>query len=434
MAKVLANETKVASMLQNNSLLIEVGGSIRRIELKDFLEAINQGDELMLRQVAWGVPIKDKIQSSTNWGRIGNLQAWEEYKSMCGRFLVTEDGRAAKLHQNDSTVYADGTALDQTKGNVMFIAPRLYYRVQEDSVTGVPTLWMSQVPIGGDYIGNADNGRYNVVAAYKSYRLGTKLVSRSGYAPTGSRTIEQNWTDAQGNGPNWGLQDYNLRKLMVMLLLSEFGDSNAQKVIGGGVGGTTSAALWELTSGLLTGATATMGDNSGKIPIVVGENLGVDTCRVSLMGLEDVYGWQWEQIQGVYYGNSANAEQTGSEAFIYEGNRMPTSVELTTKPKGEFRQLARLTSSGYIKELISGKNFDWLGSVIGGDSSSYWASYNYGSTTGQLCLAGGNSAYGALCGLVDVAASAAFSDSGSARGSRLAYFGNLTFVDGRNIV
>ena len=93
MAKVLANETKVASRRQNNSLLIEVGGSIRRIELKDFLEAINQGDELMLRQVAWGVPIKDKIQSSTNWGRIGNLQAWEEYKSMCGRFLVTEDGR-----------------------------------------------------------------------------------------------------------------------------------------------------------------------------------------------------------------------------------------------------------------------------------------------------------------------------------------------------
>lgn len=433
MAKILANETKVASMLQDNSLLIEVGGSIRRIELKDFLQAINQGDELMLRQVAWGVPIKDKIQSSTNWGRVGNLQAWEEYKAMSGRYLVTEDGRAAKLHPNNSNIYADGTALDQTKGNVMFISPRLYYRVQEDSITGVPTLWMSQVPIGGDYIGNADNGRYNVVAAYKSYRLGTKLVSRSGYAPTGSRTIEQNWTDAQANGRDWGLQDYNHRKLMIMLTLSEFGDSNAQKVIGGGLGGTTSAALWDQTSSLPTGATAGLGDSFGKVPKNFG-GVGVDTCHVSLMGIEDPYGWQWEQIQGIYYGNSGNAEQTGSEAFIYEGNRMPTSVELTTKPKGEFRQLARLTSNGYIKELISGKNFDWLGSVIGGDSTSYWASYNYGNTTGQLCLAGGSSDHGATCGLVFVLSSNAFSYSHTLRGSRLAYFGDLTFVDGRNIV
>ena len=198
MAKVLANEQLVSSMLQDNSVLIEVGGSIRRIKLKDFMEAINQGDEMMLRQVAWGVPLKET--SNTYWGRVGNLQAWEEYRSMSGRFLVTEDGRAAKLNPNDSTRYADGTVLDEAKGNVMHISPRLYYRVQEDSITGIPTLWMSHIPIGGHFIGSANNGLHNVIGAYKAYKSSSKLVSRRGFAPTGSRTISQNWADAQGNG------------------------------------------------------------------------------------------------------------------------------------------------------------------------------------------------------------------------------------------
>ena len=32
------------------------------------MNAINNGDEQMLRQVAWGIPIKQSTQSSTNYG------------------------------------------------------------------------------------------------------------------------------------------------------------------------------------------------------------------------------------------------------------------------------------------------------------------------------------------------------------------------------
>ena len=113
--KALGNETKVSTMLRNNSILIEVGGSVRRIELDKFMDAINSGDEQLLRQVAWGVPIKQAIQSSTNYGVIGNLTAWQEYKLMSGRYLVTNDGKAAKLHPNDSSMYADGTVLDENQ-------------------------------------------------------------------------------------------------------------------------------------------------------------------------------------------------------------------------------------------------------------------------------------------------------------------------------
>ena len=78
---------------------------------------------------------------------IGNTAAWTEYKLYCGRYLVTNDGRAAKLSPTNSAVFADGTTVDETKGHVMWIGPRLYYRVQTDSVSGVPILWLSMLPI-----------------------------------------------------------------------------------------------------------------------------------------------------------------------------------------------------------------------------------------------------------------------------------------------
>jgi len=350
---------------------------------------------------------------------------------MSGRFLVTEDGRAGKLDPNDSTRYADGTPLDETKGNVMHISPRLYYRVQEDSITGIPTLWMSHIPIGGHYIGSANNGMHNVVAAYKAHRLVDKLVSRSGYAPTGGRTISQNWTDAQANGTDWGLQNYDHRKLMMQFLLSEFGDSNAQKVVGGGLGGTTNASLLAETSGLLTGATSTLGDNFGKIPVALSG--GVDTCRVNLMGIEDPYNWLGEQVQNAFFGNSANTKQDGTEMFTYEGNRMPTTAELETNPTGKYRQTTRPTSEMYIKDLMLGEHFDIIPKSTGGGSSTHWATYFYGNDTGQLFLVGGDSYPGAYSSLVCVNSLYAFSNSHSSRGTRLAYFGKLTFVNGAQI-
>ncbi|MFQ7086836.1 MAG: hypothetical protein ACLRTD_20510 [Bacteroides sp.] len=52
--KGLGNETLVTSILRSNTVLVEVGGSVRRITIENFMNAINNGDEQMLRQVAWG--------------------------------------------------------------------------------------------------------------------------------------------------------------------------------------------------------------------------------------------------------------------------------------------------------------------------------------------------------------------------------------------
>lgn len=436
MAKALGNETLMNSMLRSDSVMIEVGGNVRRISLENFMNAINTGNEQLLRQVAWGIPLKHKTQSSTAYGVIGNTSAWAEYKRMSGRYLVTNSGKASKLSPTNSALFADGTALDESKGHVMFISPRLYYLVQTDSVSGIPYLWLSMLPIGGHYIGGANGGMYNCIGAYKGSMAGNAFVSRSGVAPAGSRTINTFWNAAQINGKDWGLTDYDQRKLMMMLGLSEYGDTNIQAKLGYGVSGSSNMDLWGAASVLQTGATKSLGDNWGKINIslVNGSNTGVNCSRVNLMGIEDPYGWQWEDIQGVYCGNSANSAQNGSEIFIYKGNRLPTAAELATHPTGEYRQATRVTTGGWVQEIIAGENFDIFPARIGGGSTSYWADYSWANNTGQLVFWGGHALDGAYCGLASASSYYAWSYAYAVVGSRLAYYGNLTFITGAELM
>ncbi len=433
---VLGQETLVSDMLRTNSIMIEVGGSIRRITLDNFMNIINDGNEMLLRQVAWGVPIKQSIQSSTYWGVIGNTSAWQEFKRLSGRYLVTNAGKAAKLNPNDSNYYIDGTPVDESKGNIMVITPRLYYLVKNDEVTGTPVLWMSMLPIGGHYIGGAGGGMYNCIGAYKGHLLGSSLVSRSGYTPTGAQTITSFWNAAQTNGIDFGLTNYDHRKLMMMLGLSEYGDTNIQAKLGYGVGGSSATDLQAASLALLTGETKELGDSFGKIDIslVNGENVGVGCSRVNLMGIEDPYGWMFEMIQNIYCGNQANSGQDGTEVYIIEGNRMPTAAELASTPNGKYRQISRLTTSGYIKEEIIGEYFDLFPSnVIGGSSTSYWPDNSNFNADGQLVVWGGSSINGASSGPASVYSPYAFSYANQYIGSRLTYFGPLTFVNGANI-
>jgi hypothetical protein len=427
--KDLGTAQAVESMLKSNSVLVEIGGSIRRISLDKLMASINAGDDMLLRQVAWGVPLKQASQSSPEWGRVGNLTMWEEYKSRIGRYMVTAPGKAAKLSPSNSSIYADGTTLNESIGNKMAYGPGLFYRVLTDPVTSMPYLWMSMVPIGGHYLPPM------CVGAYKgSLDGGTKLVSRSGVAPAGSKNISQFWTAAQVNGNAWGLTNYDHRRMMMMWALSEYGNPNIQAKLGYGVAGSVQVDLWAQASTLLTGATKTMGDASGKIDITL--TGGTDCSRVNFFGIEDPYGWQSEMIQNVYFGSSANAGQDGTECFIYEGNRMPSAGELTTHPDGAYRQLVRPGTSNYVQRMLLGEYFDLIPEIVSSsaDSATYWCDYFWGNTTGQLLLWGGAANYGPRAGLGSAASNSAFSFSSAYFGARLAYYGPLEFMSGRELV
>lgn len=426
----LANASTVSSMLRTNKVLVEIDGSIRRITLDDLMTAINEGNEQLLRQVAWGVPIKDSIQSSPIWGRVGNLDMWEEYKSMSGRYLVTNDGKAAKLSTVDSGVFADGTALDETLGHVMVYAPRLYFLVKNDEVAGIPYLWMSMIPISGHYI------EAPCIGAYKGSMSGSALVSRSGVAPAGSKTINAFWNAAQVNGKNWGLINYDHRKFMIMILLSEYGNPNAQAMVGNGLTGTNNSSDYTTALSFPCGNTKSLGDSFGSVAHEYTMSGGTQTsgaCDVSLLGIENPYAQQWEMSQGIYCGSANNEAQNGSEIFIYEGNRMPSSAELATHPSGDYRQLTRQTTSGYIAQMILGEFFDVMPKALGGGGTSYWCDYSYADPAGQLVLWGANASFGAYAGLGFAHSNPAWSYSSSNIGSRLAYYGELTFMSGSEL-
>lgn len=428
----LANATSVGTMLRSNSVLVEIGGTVRRISLDNLMSALNEGNEQLLRQVAWGNEIKE-YQSSTAWGPLlGNATMLAEYEAMSGRYMVSNSGYAAKVNPSGSALFMDGTSVVEARGHMMFWAPRLYFLLKVDSQTGKTFIWRSPLPIGTHYIEAPCFGAYN------GSMDGTKLVSRSGVAPAGDKTISQFWAAAQENGVNWGLTNVEHRKFMLLKGLSKYSDTNIQAQLGYGVCGSTNLDLWATAATLLTGATRDMGDAYGKIDISVvnGANTGVSCSRVNLGGIEDPYGWQWEMIQGCYFGSSANSSggQTGNEIFLYEGNRMPSAGELTSVPSGKYRKLTRLTAEGWIKSMLLGEYFDLFAKTTGGGNTSYWADYSYANATGQLLLWGGSASYGSFCGLGFSHSYNGFSSSTASFGARLAYYGDLKFVAGQQFM
>lgn len=423
-------------MLKSNSLIVEIGGSIRRISMEDFETAMNEGQAELLHQVAWGFPLKDATQTSPAWGMIGNIAAYQSYKAKVGRYLMDANGRAAKLHKNNSDVFADGTTLDETKGSVVVIGPRLYYLVTTDAETSIPYLWASEFPISTHYLANADNGNRMVIGAYKGSLSSGKLVSRSGVDfDTSGKAIQGYFNAAQSFGANWGLEDYDFLRWFEIICLSEAnGNANAQASLGQGLGGSAGFD-WNTVSSSTTlkktGATKGLGDASGTVAV---SGANADSTHVSVLGIEDKWNLQLEFVQGIFFGNSGNAAQDGDEVYIYKGNRLPSAAELASHPDGEFRELTRLTTSGYAKTMTKGEFFDIIvTSLDGGSSNVSWSDYFYGNATGQVCLVGGPSNYGSPSGPLCVISSLAWSDAISSFGARPAYYGPVTIVDGADL-
>lgn len=429
--------TSVASLLKSDSLIVEVGGSIRRITVEEFLAAVNSGQTQLLHSVAWGIPIKDELQSSPAWGMVGNTAAYNAYKAQVGRYLMDANGRAAKLHPNTSSVFADGTTLDETKGSVVVIAPKLYYLYQVDAETNIPYLWMSQQPISKRFIGTADNGEKIVVGAYQGSIVSGKLVSRSGVDfDISGKTINSYWAAAQAFGSNWGIADYDIMRWIGMMCLCETGgNANIQAGIGQGVGGS-SGIVWSTfaasTTLKKTGGTKGLGDATGSVAISDADAKS-DSSHVSVLGVENWWSSQWNFIQGLFCGNSGNDGQDGTEVYVYTGNRMPSASELASHPNGAYRKLTRPCQLGYISKMLKGEYFDLIASGLAGNSASYWCDYRYDNNTGQVCLAGGSAVDGAVSGPFYVYSAGAWSFSDSSFGARPAFYGPVTIVGGSAI-
>ena len=408
--------TKLEEVSEVDYVIVIKDGAAKRISKK------NISVETELNGMAWGI-ILNPNSANAELSVVGNYALWTEFKESIGRYQMNNSGKAIKLHPLDSSKYIDGTDIDTSKGHIMVHVPDLYYKVVEQS-NGNSILWMSARPIGGHAIHTSGEGNGSWIGAYIGREVDGALVSKPSLNPTRSKTISAFFATAQVNGPDFGLSDYEHRQLMMMLYLSEYHNENSQACLGFGMNGNANNWVAGVYNAL-TGETSTLGDGCGSVAFHSDDEATANACHISLFGIEDPYGWYWEMIQGCYFGNSGNEAQTGSEMFVYKGNRMPTSDELTTQPSGAFRQLTRPTSSGNVYALQMGDHFDVLPGKLG---SGGWSDYHWANTTGQLLLWGGNASDGSYCGLASSYSYDAFSRASSNRAARLAYYGVATVV------
>jgi hypothetical protein len=88
----------------------------------------------------------------------------------------------------------------------------------------------------------------------------------------------------------------------------------------------------------------------------------------------------------------------------------------------------------WIGELLKNEYFDILvKNSTNGSSSGGWCDYSYANSTGQLCLVGGVSGNGSFAGPCYVDSGDGFSHSYANLGARLAYYGDIEYVDGKDI-
>lgn len=393
--KLYSNEAAFASDLQ-------AGMQLPNMSLVDAT-----GKTYCIPEKSWGLTIP--VDGSTNYTLVGNEAAWNNYKAKIGRYLLKSNGDAYKLNVNDSTIldYNDAT-FDPNLGNVMVRIPRLSYMVVRDSA-GRDTIWMTEEPVMRNVIEEQWVGAY--LASYD----GNKLRSMKGGTVAASRTINTFWDQAQANGKAFGLTNYTQRILMVLIYLSNYRSLNSQATLGYGMNGNDNN--FDAAKDKPTGETSSIGDACGSVD---GGTANANAKHISLFGLEDIYGWYWEMIQGAFLINN--------KVYVYDGNRMPDSEELAYGAKGKSRSFNRIASEGWITKLVGGEHFDIFPSAVGGGSSSYWCDYTWSSPTGQLLLWGGPAGGGAVCGLVSSGLNGAWAAAWTTLGSRLAFYGKVNIL------
>ena len=350
----------------------------------------------------------------------GDINSWLTYRAKLGRYAMTNDGKARKLNRDNSLILEDGSAYDASSCHIMARYPNLYYSVSTSgdvvSVTLSEREFLNCKAFGDQWIG-----------AYLGTVVSGALVSRADLNPTRSRTIESFWAAAQVNGADWGLSNYRQRQMMMVIYLCEFLSMNSQLNLG--LGMTGEGNNWcEVVYGAKAGATSVLGDKCGKVNFLASNLLVAGACHVSLFGVEDPYGWFFEFVQGVYFGNSENANQDGTECYIYDGNRMPTSDELAGTPSGIYRKITRLTSSGWVRKLMLGANLDVIPDTLGGGSADGHGDFHYANRTGQVLLWGGGADNGSYVGLACSISHLGWSCAGSSFGARLAYHGSANII------
>lgn len=316
-----------------------------------------------------------------------------------------------ELHNTDSTKQISGTAakLDGTDGNVMVRLPKFYSEVKFTPQGKRYRLYTYENPSKKIALGIKPNPLFEKVSggyfdkcyisAYEGSQQGSQLISRSGVAPKVYIT-QAAFRDLcrQGRNTNWNILTYYQVCALQFLFIIEFGELNAQKLLGQGRVNTSSASS--------TGTTNALGNRSGRISTDDGNG------NISYRGIEDWYANVWDFVDGLMLSNAGYHITNDPSKF---GN-MSAMVNIK-------KTLSLNNTNGYVTamEKLDGYEFTNIPCALGGNDQTYYCDHFWAHDKDEQNIAffGGCWVYGTECGAFFLACNYVASDAWSTNGSRL---------------
>lgn len=324
--------------------------------------------------------------------------------------------------------------------NVMIKIPEFWY--VDDYTPGTKTHNLKICP-------HAKPGWYHhkeaYVSAYEAFNFDNKgrLVSMRSVVPTVNfnRTNGRTWARANGfdGEAKWNLYTYEEHRAICHLFLVEYATRNSQKAVNteltpegfrqGGLGsgcttGTATINGAQTWSFIPTGSSDSLGSGSGEVTVTIqqtdqsGSNTSTITRKCNrYRGIENPFGHIWKHTDDII---------SKYEAPYRTWYKSVKPDQFATNKNNSYKPLCSVdnVNTGYKTEIKATPACDFFSmSVSGGSETTYWCDYNWDNTdTSEHCLLiGGNSDYGGLAGLFNLASNHGVGRSNANIGSRLTY-------------
>ena len=368
----------------------------------------------------------NETASSTTCLTGGNRNVIESLRSKFKRCIAKPYGDDAALisycNEENSANWPDGSAIDidlSRKENRMVYFPKYYHKTVERS-PGIWRTYISEQQIDSDYIEEPEM----LLSTFEAYtNTDGTLMSVWGVASTALQTMATFISQAKSNGPLWSIGDYRSHATIARMFCAYYKTTNI----------STSNSAIPCSGGTkrynygVTGATITLGNRDGK------KATTNDTSYYStnFLGLEDCYYSKWEFVQGINI--------LKGKYVVYDGGSFPDKDVAELEAAGatnirvvgyEPNPAATDGYNGWTKAVAQGKYGDVVPTAHGGSETTYYSDYSWFNPTGnRIFLRSGPSAYGSRCGVFVAFANGASSDSWTAVGARLAFYGKIVVVD-----
>lgn len=431
--KNLGTADVASSVQQTDSVLVEIGGAMRRVKVKDLSRSLNLS--ITSPEVyAYGIEF-DVTVSSTAATRIGNMSMHRTLpvQTLMKGCLLDDDGNVVDyLDPQDWTK----ATRDGSRGQVMVELPEYYEKFETDG--NKRRAWMSLEPLAGF---RKVPKRY--VSAYQAYVKDNKLCSIASVLASSniSRTGFRNAARARKTGSaEWNCHVYDIQRELYWLFAIEYAQLSCQTDYNaalttegyhqGGLGSGVFNADWTKWTTynrnnpfVPCGTTDSLGNRSGVVTYNTGTKNGVTLGKVSVnryRGIECPFAHAFQFTDGinveVQAGDSGVSKvyvcrdpkkfsDTGYNGYTYVGNEARTQ--------------------GFVTQITFGEYGDITAKAVGGSDTSYHGDYHTinipTATTLRAVSFGGAAHNGSYCGFVFSYTSDVPSGSNTFIGTRLCF-------------